>query len=117
MNCAVIKIDKESYIAAGENNRCQLYKVECCICSEDGILLNQHGNKLAPNFYLLFVMYRFQFLGTDENVQGTLRNRRKISNVNNHSTNGIIYNKSLTFQFSPYKSIETEFHWVKTEFQ
>ncbi|XP_065202100.1 prolactin regulatory element-binding protein [Planococcus citri] len=96
MNCAVITKNKNSYIAAGENNRCQLYKVKCCICSEEKNRTNHHEK--------------------DDNTSSAPRNRKNTPAVNNHSTNGLVYNKSMTFQFLPYKSIETEFQWIKTEF-
>lgn len=88
MNCAIFTKSKNSYLAAGQESHCQLYRVKCCICSEE--ILNSGNN-------------------SESNSLKHIRNRKLKQSSEVKTTQNIFYNKSLTFHMLPEYSVQTDY--------
>lgn len=99
MNCAVFSKSKHSYLAAGQESNCQLYKVKCCICSEE--------KPNSENRTGTCIRFHFE-------VSRNLRSCIGITGImvffaEANSADRISYNKSLTFQVLPEYNVQTDY--------
>lgn len=48
MNCAVLTKNKQTYLVAGQESHCQLFKVKCCVCNDgnDNVFRKTRKNNL-----------------------------------------------------------------------
>lgn len=114
MNCAIFTKSKNSYLAAGQESHCQLYRVKCCICSEE--ILNS-GNNSGMFFY--YSLQRLKWVITvdvervsfisESNSLKHIRNRKLKQSSEVKTTQNIFYNKSLTFHMLPEYSVQTDY--------
>jgi len=45
MNCAVLTKKKQTYLIAGQESHCQLFKIKCCVCNEPNDSLPSESGK------------------------------------------------------------------------